>query len=89
MLLFLCSQRGGGGGRLHLLPELPALPVPLAALRPAQPRPEGGGLPHLQCRHGDGGPAHRHVRGQRLFYILYFVFYFFILSSVPVEGVHY
>lgn len=56
-----CSQRGSSSRGLRLLPELPALCVPVASLRPAEPQPEGFGLPHLQRSHGHGVATHWNV----------------------------
>lgn len=59
------SQCGSSSGRLHLLPELLALFVPVASLRLTDPFPEGVSLPHLQCGYGHGISAHRNVWRQR------------------------
>lgn len=63
--LLSCSECGRSSRRLHLLPELPAVRLPVASLWPAVTRPESLRLPHLQCGYGHGSPADRHVWGQR------------------------
>lgn len=59
------SQCGSRSGRLHLLPELLALFVPVATLRLNEPCPEGVCLPHLQRGNGHGFSAHRNFWRQR------------------------
>ena len=59
------SECGGSSGRLHLFPELPALFVPVATLRPDEPCPKSVSLPHLQRGHVYGSSAHRNVWRQR------------------------